>query len=213
VIAALFVDASGSYAGLPNVDLWDKERDARRYDGPFPVVAHPPCQRWGKMWMGSPGAIARGFARKEKGDDDGCFEAALNAVRKFGGILEHPERSHAWEAFGLKEPPRSGGWVSADFDGGWTCRIEQGFYGHWARKPTWLYAVDCDLPSLEWGITKWEPDAELVARIGLKKAKKLGEVSSRGGGTDSKARIGTPIPFRDLLISIAETANRLTRSA
>ena len=29
---------------------------------------------------------------------------------------------------------------------------------------------------------------------------------ARGGGTDSAARIGTPLPFRDLLISIARTA-------
>jgi hypothetical protein len=59
-------------------------------------------------------------------------------VRKYGGILEHPWGSHAWPHFGLNTPPREGGWIVADFDGGWTCCVEQGRYGHYARKPTLL---------------------------------------------------------------------------
>ena len=54
MIAALYVAKGGCYSGLPGVDAWDEERDARRYAGPWPVVAHPPCQRWGKMWFGQP---------------------------------------------------------------------------------------------------------------------------------------------------------------
>jgi hypothetical protein len=50
-IAAIFVETGGVYFGLPGVDPWDKVRDARSYPGPFPVVAHPPCQRWGKFWQ------------------------------------------------------------------------------------------------------------------------------------------------------------------
>jgi hypothetical protein len=45
-VAALLVEADGVYANLPGVDCWDEARDARLYDGPYPVVAHPPCQRW-----------------------------------------------------------------------------------------------------------------------------------------------------------------------
>jgi hypothetical protein len=42
--------------------------------------------------------------QRRKGDDGGCFISALEAVRKWGGVLEHPAASSAWKAFGLKEP-------------------------------------------------------------------------------------------------------------
>ena len=84
-IAALFVKRGGSYWSLPDVDPWDEERDARLYRGPHPVVCHPPCQRWGKFWAGQPLWIARTGERKIKGDDGGCFAAALASVRRWGG--------------------------------------------------------------------------------------------------------------------------------
>lgn len=205
-IAALYVEKDGCYYGIPGVDPWDEDRDARRYAGPYPVVAHPPCQRWGKLWAGCPLTIKRTGKRKIKGDDAGCFKAALASVRKFGGVIEHPEQSFAWPHFGLNKPPRHGGWVVADFYGGWTCCVEQGRYGHYARKPTWLYAFGIpDLPSLDWG--KGEPriPQSVIDRMGLERAKRLGEVGARGGGTDSAPRIGTPAPFRDLLISMARS--------
>lgn len=205
-VAALYVSATGSYAGLPGVDLWDEDRDARRYSGPWPVVAHPPCQRWGKLWAGQPLHIKLTGERKTKGDDGGCFAAALEAVRRFGGVLEHPWGSHAWPHFGLNIPPRSGGWISADWHGGWTCCVEQGRYGHHARKPTLLLAYHVELQSLAWGASKAMLDPEIVARIGLEKAKRRGEVAARGGGVDSAPRIGTPEPFRDLLLAMARTA-------
>lgn len=205
-IAALFVQTNGAYFGLEGIDPWDEKRDARKYDGDMPVVAHPPCQRWGKLWAGQPLHIKKTGIRKIKGDDDGCFEAALNHVRRCGGVLEHPDQSHAWAHFGLNKPPRTGGWIVADFYGGWTCCVEQGRYGHYARKPTWLYAKGCDLPELDWG--KGEPrlDPEVIARMGLKRAKRLGEVGGKGGGQNSTPRIHTPEPFRDILINMARSA-------
>lgn len=207
-IAALYVQKDGSYYGLDGVDPWDQERDARQYAGPWPVVAHPPCQRWGKMWFGQPLTVKLTGERKRLGDDGGCFEAALAAVRKFGGVLEHPWGSLAWPHFGLNTPDRAGGWIMADFMGGWTCCVEQGQYGHYARKPTLLYAFGIEPPSLLWGYSHPSFDPAVVARMGLKRAKRLGEVGARGGGTDSSPRIGTPEPFRDLLISMARTAQR-----
>lgn len=53
-VAALYVERGGCYWDQPGVDPWDEARDARLYDGPWPVVAHPPCQRWGRYWGGAP---------------------------------------------------------------------------------------------------------------------------------------------------------------
>jgi hypothetical protein len=138
MIAALFVETDGSYFNLPGVDPWDEKRDARQYPGSYPVIAHPPCQRWGKFWAGQPLHIKLTGQRKIKGDDGGCFESALASVRKYGGVIEHPYQSHAWAHFGLNKPSRKGGWIKADEFGGWTCCVEQGRYGHYARKPTYL---------------------------------------------------------------------------
>jgi hypothetical protein len=127
----------------------------------------------------------------------------MYAVRKWGGVLEHPWGSHAWKHFGLAKPARAGGWIVADNRGGWTCCVEQGQYGHYARKPTLLYVNNTKRPELRWGHTAARLDPAVVARMGLARAKRLGEVGARGGGTDSTPRIHTPAEFRDLLISLA----------
>ena len=110
MIAALYVETNGAYYGLDGVDPWDQVRDARLYDGPHPVVAHPPCQRWGKMWFGQPLTVKETGQRKTKGSDAGCFAAAMTAVRNFGGVLEHP-----WgcSRLGVVRPdgPRPKGWL------------------------------------------------------------------------------------------------------
>jgi hypothetical protein len=206
-VAALYVQEDGAYYGLPHVDPWPEARDARLYAGSLPVVAHPPCQRWGKMWAGSPSYIARTGIRKKKGDDGGCFAAALAAVRRCGGVLEHPWGSHAWKHFGIAKPPRAGGWIKADDFGGWTCCVEQGQYGHWMRKPTLLYANGTATPELRWGITQPKYPQWAIDRYGLARVKRMGEIAFKGGGTDSAPRIHTPTEFRDLLIGIALSAN------
>lgn len=207
-IAALYVQTGGSYANLEGITPYDEADDARMYMGPSPVVAHPPCQRWGKMWKGQPGNIKRGKVER-KGDDLGCFKSALFDVRRFGGVLEHPEHSNAWPQFGLSKPPRKGGWIQADEYGGWTCRVEQGRYGHFCAKPTWLYAVGVsDLPDLRWGVhvvTDDEFPAEAMEKHGREYCRKAGVMAFKGGGKDSSARIGTPQEFRDILIAMARS--------
>lgn len=195
-VAALFVQTNGCYFGLPGVDPWDVERDARRYAGPHPVVAHPPCERWGRYWSGGPSARVR----RLKGDDAGCFAAALASVRKWGGVLEHPEASHAWSHFGLNPPPRPGGWIAADFHGGWTCCVEQGHYGHRARKATWLYANGIELPALRWGSSgkRERMDEGFHSAEERRRAVRTG-VCQR---LSKHQRAATPIPFRDLLLSM-----------
>lgn len=202
MIAALFVAKNGPYFGLDGVDPWDESRDAREYNGPHPVVAHPPCGRWGTYWYGGPSAKVR----RERGDDNGCFAQALWAVRTFGGVLEHPAGSSAWKYFGIFSPPFEGGWVNADFiHGGFTCHVEQGHYGHRARKATWLYAVSKDLPSLKWGPSRGIPIEESF-RSTSERARARAAGIAPIKRISAIERIHTPSPFRDILIGIAKNA-------
>lgn len=194
VVAALFVLPDGPYASLPRVDVWDESRDARKYAGPWPVVAHPPCERWGRYWFGGPSARVR----RLKGDDDGCFAAALKAVRQFGGVLEHPAASSAWKHFGMKTPPRSGGWIRAD-KYGWTCCVDQEHYGHRAQKATWLYYVGTFLPELKWGKGTRRIQAQYGSDEERRRLIKTG-VCQRMSGRQRKE---TPAAFRDLLLDLA----------
>lgn len=202
MIAALFVEKDGCYFGLEGVDPWDIDRDARKYAGPHPVVAHPPCQRWGRYWHGS----TRKPHQYELGDDGGCFAAALDAVRTWGGVLEHPADSHAWLAHGIAPPRRHRGWILAGDKIGHTCYVEQGFYGHMSRKPTWLYAVNTDLPRLDWSRGEQRLHPVALERYGYEKARRIGMTAMVGGKDKTKIRNATPTAFRDLLISIAKSA-------
>ena len=201
MIAALYVQRDGCYGNLPGVDAWDEARDARLYAGPWPVVAHPPCGRWGRYWGGSPTT----WPRLKLGDDGGCFAAALASVRQWGGVLEHPEGSHAWRAFGLNLPPRAGGWVAADWQGGWTCCVEQGAYGHKGRKATWLYACGVQLPSLVWGRAPGD-FVRLEARFHCAEERRRRVKQGAVGRLSHRQRAATPLAFRDLLLGIAATA-------
>jgi len=208
MIAALYVQADGCYFGLPGVDPWPEARDARSYAGPWPVVAHPPCERWRRYWNGGPSARVP----RKKGDDGGCFAAALAAVRRWGGVLEHPEASAAWAAHDLIQPPRGGGWVVADWNGGWTCCVEQGAYGHRARKATWLYANGVDLPSLRWGAA---PGDFVRLDEGYHSAEERRRAIKTGAcqRLSKRQRAATPLEFRDLLIAIARSASTIREVA
>lgn len=203
-IAALFVEKNGVYSNLPGVELWDVGRDARQYAGPHPVVAHPPCARWGRYWHGGPSANER----KLLGDDGGCFAAALWAVRTFGGVLEHPEASHAWAWHGIRKPPKDGGWVSLGDGRGLTCCVEQGHYGHRARKATWLYVVGETMPpELIWGKSSGERlDAGYHSAEARAAATPEDRASRDRGRLTKSERVDTPIAFRDVLLSIARRA-------
>lgn len=203
-VAALFVESAGAYFGLPDVDPWDEPRDARAYRGPLPVVAHPPCQRWGRYWHGAPNKPHQ----FRLGEDGGCFGAALTAVRNYGGVLEHPAHSHAWKFFGLAVPPAAGGWVRADDFGGWTCHVEQGHYGHLSRKGTWLYSVGTDRPELVWGPSPQKIHPVALERYGYAKARRIGMMAMVGGKDKTRIRNATTAEFRDLLLRMAASASK-----
>ena len=145
-VAALFVATGGAYFGLEGVDPWDEKRDARKYAGPHPVVAHPPCQLW--VNFAALNFKRYGGEHNRPGNDGGCFASALASVRRFGGVLEHPAGSKAVGAHGLPRP-RGVGWQSIQGDE-WVCEVWQSAYGHRARKRTWLFIAGVSPPRMNW---------------------------------------------------------------
>lgn len=134
MIAALFIDPEGPYPTIAGVDCWDEQRDARRYPGSHPVVAHPPCHLW--VNFAALNFKRYGGEHNRPGNDGGCFATAYHNVRTHGGVLEHPAWSRAWWFYDLPEP-RGIGWTQGDT--GWSCEVWQSAYGHLARKRTWLF--------------------------------------------------------------------------
>lgn len=190
-VAALFVQTNGAYFGLPFVDPWDEPRDARMYGGPHPVVAHPPCGRWCKPLA----KVNQTRYGHKIGDDGGSFHRALSCVLWFGGVLEHPANSYAWdkEYFNLLKP-RRGAWLRDwNHSDAWVTEVSQSAYGHKARKKTWLlYVGENPPPMVDWSdpkgthLTSWlQRTSRKAPRITKKEADK------------------TPTRFRDLLLSLA----------
>jgi len=227
-VAALFVTRDGAYYGIAGVDPWDEERDARLYNGPYPVVAHPPCAAWCRL-----AGFRESVHGLPRGEDGGCFEAALNAVRTYGGILEHPAYSDAFKAFGLPRPTVREGWT-LDTHGGASCYIEQGRYGLPVKKATWLYAYGVDLPELRWGFTSdSDGDPENQTELGgfdawrdafkgrrmswIAGAPNRGTLEREGDTRARPAHLGltstTPPEFRDILIATARSAFALREVA
>ena len=193
LIAALFVANPGAYTGLADVDAWDKDRDARQYDGAYPVVAHPPCQLWTRFAHVN---FARwGGEHNRPGNDGGCFKAALMALRRCGGVLEHPAFSDAWKAYDLPRPDKSAlGW-RLDVCGLWVCEVWQSAYGHAARKRTWLLYQGKRAPiELLWHRREGSHQIGFHDQRGKDRNKPT---------ISGKAASATPLPFRDALIALA----------
>lgn len=153
-VAALFVRSDSVYKSMPGVDPWDAERDARLWPGGAPVVAHPPCRAWGRL---------RHFA-KPRPDEKACGPWAVDRVREFGGVLEHPASSSLWLFCALPPPG------VVDLFGGYTYPVVQSWWGHRAVKATWLYIVGCrggNLPDMP-GIAG-PPSRLVAARAGHRK--------------------------------------------
>lgn len=121
-VSVLFARADSCYFDLAG-DVWDEARDARGYSGSNPVVAHPPCRAWGRLSH---------LAKPAPGERELAI-FAIDQVRRVGGVLEHPHASKLWRAMDL---PRVG---DVDQWGGFTLLVDQGWWGHAAPKPTWLY--------------------------------------------------------------------------
>lgn len=203
MIAAIYVADPGPYISLDGVDAWPASRDARKYRGPYPAIAHPDCSRWGRYWGGGPSVKEPRLL----GDDGGCFAHALWTVRTFGGVIEHPEASKAWGFYGLPRPNPKGGWTGPDRFGGYVCQVEQGHYGHPARKKTWLYAVRTARPELLWGKSQGRRLEDGFHSTEERR-------KARAAGVPPVKRISpkemklTPKPFRDLLLGMVRVSEK-----
>jgi hypothetical protein len=197
-VAALYIDPRGPYPALLGPDLcWDEARDARTYTGPWPVVAHPPCQLWTNF-------AALNFKRyggehNRPGNDGGAFRHALRCVDAWGGVLEHPAESRAWKHFFLPRPSAAGGWTVAG-EGAWVCEVWQSAYGHKARKRTWLYYAGA-LPPMD---ANWSRNPGTHQLGWFDRLKPV--LSKREANC-------TPPAFAQWLISLAEQAGANRRAA
>lgn len=129
IVAVLFARKDSVYKTLPSCDVWDIDRDARKWPGGVPVVAHPPCRAWGRL---------RQFANPRE-DEKALGPLAVDQVRRNGGVVEHPQESTLWAHCGLPRPGRF-----PDEHGGWSMVVDQFHFGHRAEKRTWLYIVGCE---------------------------------------------------------------------
>lgn len=134
-----------------------------------------------------------GGEHNRPGNDGGCFESALTSVRKFGGVLEHPAKSRAFERYGITKP-KGLGWQRADC-GGWVCEVWQSAYGHRANKATWLYYCG-DTPPLD---LLWDRPTG-SHQIGFHDQRGKAANKPTLGRREANA---TPVAFRDELIKLA----------
>jgi hypothetical protein len=186
-VAALYVDPRGPYFGRADVDAWDRTRDARRYQGELPVVAHPPCGPWVRL------------RHLYKGDEYDCAPRAVDQVRACGGVLEHPAGSRLWRVCGLPLPGEL-----PDAWGGTTIEVEQVRWGHVARKRTWLYLVGVrdvgPLPPAR-EPTHW------VSGARVRKDKGGGTIPPGIKACSALQRRRTPPAFAEWLIGLARSAH------
>jgi len=178
MIAALFVRRYSIYKTL-GVDCWDEDRDARNFTGPGPVVCHPPCGQWGRL---------RAFAHQDLAVKALAVKA-VEFVRNFGGVLEHPATSSLWDYCGLPKPN------CATRGHEFSIAVPQLWFGHKAEKKTWLYfsgLTPNELPSINLSLR--EPthcvDSSMRRGQGLKYLSK-------------KDREATPREFASWLIEAA----------
>lgn len=188
-VAVLFARSDSVYKKFPACDVYDQARDALTYRGELPVIAHPPCRAWGGL---------RHIAKPAPGERELAL-FALDQVRRWGGVLEHPRRSLLWPECGLPLGDQ------VDDFGGFSLQVNQCWWGHRAEKPSLLYVCrvrpsDVPLVSVQLAAPRYivgNPGRKLDGQRSMWKP----EVSKR-------EREATPIHFAAWLITLAAGAAR-----
>ena len=185
-VAVLYVDPRGPYPSLVT-EWYDQRRDARTYAGPWPVVAHPPCGPWGSL-----------FAKCTK-QDKTAAPHAVQIVRRFGGVLEHPAFSKLFRACTMPFP-----WELPDAWRGRTYDLNQVSWGHPCRKATWLYVVGIDPQRVVAGLRTGGKPTHVVTS-----SRKNGRVTTLLPEITRKwERAITPLDFAVWLVDLASQAKR-----
>jgi len=189
-ISVLFTMPGSVYESL-GADCWDEKRDARKWPGGGPVVAHPPCRTWGKLSH---------FANAPA-DEHSLALFAVDQVRRWGGVLEHPYGSRLWPEY-LPLPGR------VDLYGGFSVCVDQFWWGHKAVKKTMLYVCgskEKDLPLIPLRLDAVQYVVSTARRLNKKgvfvrsSAKK--EITKR-------ERLATPPAFAGWLLEVAAMCDK-----
>ncbi|AXH78092.1 MAG: hypothetical protein [Microviridae sp.] len=169
MITVLFTQKNSIYQKF-NTDNWDIEKDATKWPGGNTIIAHPPCRAWGNY---------RNKAKPRPKEKELAIWA-INQIRINNGILEHPSRSKLWETMNLPIPGQR-----QDHYGGYSISIDQHWFGHRAKKNTWLYIKGIPINKL--------PLIPISLNAILTTVEKMGK----------KEREATPIKFAEWLIKTA----------
>lgn len=131
-IPVLFTRSSTSPYLALGCDCYDIHRNALTWPGGRPAIYHPPCRSWGRLAH---------FAKPRDGERE-LARWAMDRVRSYGGIVEHPIDSRLWEESSCL------GWGIRDNFGGVLVPVSQSAFGHRAPKYTGLYMVGIDIPAV-----------------------------------------------------------------
>jgi len=119
VISVLCVNPDSVYKTLPDLDVWDKARNAYHFAGSNPVITHAPCQQWSRM---------RTFAKEDQEEKALAF-FCYDKVKTNGGIFEHPAGSSFFKIAGIRSSE--------------IYSVDQSWFGFPCRKRTYLYFSKC----------------------------------------------------------------------
>lgn len=179
-VSALFVRKDSIYKEL-GIDCWDIERNALNWAGGNSIIAHPPCRAWGQLSH---------MAKPRPGEKELAF-FAIDMIRKYGGVLEHPRASRLWPEY----LPMPG---NVDKFGGYSISVDQFWWGHKAKKSTLLYIVGCpirELPAMpmNFDALQYTVSSKIKKKSGRRILKEI----------PKSEREATPVDFAKWLIEVA----------